>query len=55
MLLELLIKFEELFDGTLVDWNTEPVFFGLKEGTKPYMMTGCSQYQSHAKKQLSKN
>ena len=25
-LLELLIEFEELFDGTLGDWNTEPVF-----------------------------
>jgi hypothetical protein len=35
-LLELLIEFEELFDGTLGDWNTEPVFFELKEGTKPY-------------------
>ena len=33
---ELLTEFEELFDGTLGDWNTEPVSFELKEGTKPY-------------------
>ena len=35
-LLELLTEFEELFDGTLGDWNTKPVFFELKEGAKPY-------------------
>ena len=35
-LLELLTEYEELFDGTLGDWNTEPVSFELKEGTKPY-------------------
>ena len=35
-LLELLTEFEELFDGTLGDWITEPVSFELKEGTKPY-------------------
>ena len=35
-LLELLTEFEELFDGTLGDWNTEPVSFDLKEGAKPY-------------------
>eukprot|EP00804_Cyclotella_cryptica_P004308 CCRYP_013506-RA/>CCRYP_013506-RA protein AED:0.46 eAED:0.46 QI:0/-1/0/1/-1/1/1/0/116 len=35
-LLELLTEFEELFDGTLGDWNTEPVSFELKEGAKPY-------------------
>ncbi len=35
-LLELLTEFEELFDGTLGDWNTEPVSFELKEGMKPY-------------------
>ena len=29
-LLELLTEFEELFDGTLGDWNTEPVSFKLK-------------------------
>ena len=32
-LLESLTEYEELFDGTLGDWNTEPVSFELKEGT----------------------
>jgi hypothetical protein len=35
-LLELLTEFEELFDGTLSDWKTDPVPFELKEGAKPY-------------------
>ncbi len=35
-LLEVLTEFEDLFDGTLGDWKTEPVSFELKEGTKPY-------------------
>ena len=35
-LLEVLTWFEDLFDGTLGDWNTEPVSFDLKEGSKPY-------------------
>eukprot|EP00804_Cyclotella_cryptica_P022722 CCRYP_012507-RA/>CCRYP_012507-RA protein AED:0.37 eAED:0.36 QI:0/-1/0/1/-1/1/1/0/142 len=35
-LLELLPEFEELFDGTLGDWNAEPVSLELKEGAKPY-------------------
>eukprot|EP00804_Cyclotella_cryptica_P001484 CCRYP_003710-RA/>CCRYP_003710-RA protein AED:0.70 eAED:0.51 QI:0/0/0/0.5/1/1/2/0/243 len=35
-LLELLRKYEDLFGGTLGDWNTEPVCFKLKEGAKPY-------------------
>eukprot|EP00804_Cyclotella_cryptica_P002415 CCRYP_004106-RA/>CCRYP_004106-RA protein AED:0.24 eAED:0.24 QI:0/-1/0/1/-1/1/1/0/137 len=35
-LLELHTEFEELFDGTLGYWNTEPVSFELKEGAKPY-------------------
>ena len=29
-LLELLIAFDELFDETLGDWNTEPVFLCIK-------------------------
>eukprot|EP00804_Cyclotella_cryptica_P007671 CCRYP_015255-RA/>CCRYP_015255-RA protein AED:0.41 eAED:0.49 QI:0/0/0/1/0/0/2/0/541 len=33
-LLELLRKYDDLFDGTLGDWNTEPVSFELKEGVK---------------------
>ena len=35
-LLELLEEFEDLFDGTLGDWDTKPVSFELKEGIKPY-------------------
>ena len=35
-LLDLLMEFEEVFDGTLTDWHTKPVSFELKEGTKPY-------------------
>ncbi len=35
-LLVLLLKFEELFDGTLGDWKLSPVSFELKEGAKPY-------------------
>ena len=35
-LLEVLIEFEDLFDGTLGDWKPEPVSFDLKEGNKPY-------------------
>jgi len=35
-LLELLREFEELFDGTLGDWNIKPDSFELKESTKPY-------------------
>jgi hypothetical protein len=31
----LLYKFEHLFDGTLGDWNTEPVSSKLKEGATP--------------------
>jgi hypothetical protein len=34
-LLELLKEFEELFDGTLGDWKTEPVSSELKDGAKP--------------------
>ena len=35
-LLELLQKFEELFDGTLGDWDCELIYLQLKEGSKPY-------------------
>ena len=35
-LLDLLLEFEDLFDGTLGDSNTEPVSFELKEGAKLY-------------------
>jgi hypothetical protein len=36
MLLQLLQKYELLFDGTLGDWKTKPVSFQLKEGVSPY-------------------
>ncbi len=35
-LLELLQEFEELFDGTLGDWDCKPVSLQLKEGAQPY-------------------
>ncbi len=36
LLLALLLKYEELFDGMLGDWRLPPVSIELKEGTKPY-------------------
>jgi hypothetical protein len=35
-LLEVLWEFEDLFDGTLGDWNTKPVSFELRRDAKPY-------------------
>ncbi len=35
-LLQLLTKYELLFDDTLGDWKTKPVSFQLKEGVSPY-------------------
>ena len=35
-LLELLTEFEELFDGTLGDFKTDPISFELKEGAKAF-------------------
>ena len=39
-LLEILIEFEELFDGTLGDWETEPMSLELKEGAKTISWQG---------------
>jgi hypothetical protein len=36
LLLALLLKYEELFDGMLGDWKLLPVSIELKEGVKPY-------------------
>ncbi len=36
LLLALLLKFEELFDGTLRDWKLLPVSFEQNKGAKPY-------------------
>ncbi len=35
-LLQLIKKYELLFDGTLGDWKTKPVSFQLTEGVSPY-------------------
>ena len=35
-LLALLLKFEQVFDGNLGNWNLPPVSFELKEGAKPF-------------------
>ena len=35
-ILELLQEFEELFTGTLGDWDCKPVSLQLKEGAQPY-------------------
>jgi hypothetical protein len=35
-LLQLLKKYDLLFDGTLGDWKTKPVSFQLREGVSPY-------------------
>jgi hypothetical protein len=35
-LLNLMQEFEELFDGTLGDWDCNPVSLQLKEGVQPY-------------------
>ena len=43
-LLELLKEFEELFDGTLGDWKTEPVSFELKDDAI-HIMAGHIQFQ----------
>ena len=32
----MLFEFEELFDGTLGDWNQQPVSIEMKERAKPY-------------------
>ena len=36
MLYQLLQKYEEIFDGGLSDWETEPVDFEFQEGAKPH-------------------
>ncbi len=35
-LLSLFLKFEQLFDGALGEWNLLPVSIQLKEGAKPF-------------------
>jgi hypothetical protein len=53
-LLDLLKDFDELFDGTLGDWKTEPVSFELKDGAV-HIMAGHIQFQTYGSKLQSKN
>ena len=46
-LLNLLQEFEELFDGTLGDWNCKPVSLQLKEGAQPYHGRPCPIPKKH--------
>jgi len=48
-LLEVLWEFEDLFDGTLGDWNTEPVSFKLKRDAKPYHSKASPITKVHSK------
>jgi hypothetical protein len=43
----LLYKFEHLFDGTLGDWNTDPVSFKLKDGATPFQLPPFSVPKIH--------
>ncbi len=52
--LQLLKKYELLFDGTLGDWKTKLVSFQLKEGVFLCIMAKLSQYQRYIKIPLSK-
>jgi hypothetical protein len=52
-LLQLLEKYEWLFNGTLGDWKTKPVSFQPKEGVL-CITAKLSQYQRYIKKPLSK-
>ena len=36
LLYNLLVKYEELFDGSLGEWDTDPVDFELVDGAKPH-------------------
>jgi hypothetical protein len=47
-LLQLLVKFELIFDGTLGDWRTKPVSFQLKEGESPYHGLGATLHKWEA-------
>ena len=52
-LLQLLMKYESLFNCTLGDWKTKPVSFQLKEGASPYHDQAFPVPKIH-KKPLSK-
>ena len=46
-LLKLLTSYEELFDGTLGDWQTKPISFQQVPGTKPYHCRTVELSQYH--------
>ncbi len=48
-LLDLLKKFEPLFDGTLGHWRTKPVSFQLMDGVTP-TMGELSQYPKYTRR-----
>jgi hypothetical protein len=43
----LIYKFEHIVDGTLGDWNTDPVTFKLKEGATPFQLPPFSESKIH--------
>ena len=36
LICKLLIRYEDIFDGTLGEWNTDPVDFELFKGAQPH-------------------
>ena len=46
-LLKLLQKLEELFDGTLGTWKTDPVDFKLKDYVKPICSIPCPALKAY--------
>ena len=57
LLYELLIKYQEIFDGTLGEWQTTPVDFELQEGAKPHSQNHYSVpriYKETFKKELDR-
>ncbi len=48
-LLDILTKYEDLFDGTQGDWNNEPVSIELEEGVKFYHGRAYTVHTGHSK------
>ena len=46
-LLNILGKYEELFDGTLVTWNTTPLYLELRYDVKPVCLRPCPVSRVH--------
>jgi hypothetical protein len=49
-LLDLLLEFEDLFDGTLGIWDTEPQYTLNSRMTPNHTMANCIRYPKHTKK-----